>query len=139
MIRRLVELIQAHREWRLIGIEGHASDAGQEDYDMQLSRRRAELIHRILSDQGVDPTCLRAVAYGNEQPDARGSAEMMHALDRRVTFTVVQRADQGCSGSVARMPGGGFEPPMLDVQRAILSRLRMPVPPARLVVIFGES
>ncbi len=91
VIRRLAELIQAHTEWVRIRIEGHASDTGEAEYNLNLSRRRAERIRELLIEMGVDGDRLEVEAYGASRPDVEGETEEARAMNRRVNFTVIER------------------------------------------------
>lgn len=91
VIQRLAELIQAHPEWVRIRIEGHASDTGEPEYNMNLSRRRAERIRELLVQAGVDASRLEVQAYGSTRPDVQGDTEQARAANRRVSFTVIER------------------------------------------------
>lgn len=63
-------------------LAGHADERGTEEYNLQLSNRRAEAVRRYLSDLGVRG--LKAVGYGETQPANPGSGEAAWAENRRV-------------------------------------------------------
>jgi outer membrane protein OmpA-like peptidoglycan-associated protein len=91
VVRDVARLIQMHPEWERITIEGHASDTGEPDYNLELSRRRADRVREMLIEAGVDGRRLETVGFGQSRPEVEGSTEEAHAQNRRVTFTVVQR------------------------------------------------
>ncbi len=66
-------------------IEGHTDSQGAEDYNLDLSQRRAESVMRYLVDQGVAADRLTARGFGE-----RGTAgdETARLSERRVEFKV---------------------------------------------------
>jgi len=56
-------------------LEGHADERGTREYNMALGERRAASVQRYLSMQGVSPSQLELVSYGEERPVAMGSDE----------------------------------------------------------------
>ncbi|BFM07402.1 peptidoglycan-associated lipoprotein Pal [Halioxenophilus aromaticivorans] len=82
-------LLTAHAEDlkanpRSVRLEGHADERGTREYNMALGERRANAIRDFLVLQGVDPTLIETVSYGEEQPAAYGSDEETWRLNRRV-------------------------------------------------------
>ncbi|MFZ5471344.1 MAG: OmpA family protein [Myxococcota bacterium] len=68
-------------------IEGHADERGTEEYNLQLSNRRAASVKRYLTDLGVSASALETVGYGEERPAVGASTEEAWAANRRVEFT----------------------------------------------------
>ena len=64
--------------------EGHADDRGTEEYNLQLSNRRAAAVKRYLTDLGVGDAQLDTVGYGENKPAVQGSTEAAWAANRRV-------------------------------------------------------
>jgi peptidoglycan-associated lipoprotein len=71
-----------------VRVEGHCDDRGTTDYNIALGQRRAEAVQRYLIAQGVPPSRLRVVSYGEERPLARGSDESSYAQNRRAEIVV---------------------------------------------------
>ena len=70
---------------RPVVIEGHTDAAGAEDYNQQLSRRRAAAVKQYLSQQhGIAPQRLRDVGLGERQPIE--GLDPMAPENRRVQF-----------------------------------------------------
>jgi len=65
----------------LIRIEGHTDQIGDEQYNQQLSERRAEAVRNALLQRGIDPARITAVGLGECCPI---SSE--NATNRRVTM-----------------------------------------------------
>lgn len=68
-------------------LEGHASAEGSEDYNMQLSKDRANAVKNYLVNSGVDANKLEVVGYGETQPIASNATESGRVQNRRVEFS----------------------------------------------------
>ncbi len=69
--------------WKL-RVEGHADERGTEEYNLQLSNRRAASVKRYLTDLGVSDPALETVGYGENKPAVQGSTEAAWTANRRV-------------------------------------------------------
>ena len=67
-------------------LEGHADERGTEEYNLQLSNRRAEAVKRYLVTLGVTGRNLETVGYGETRPAENASNEDAWAANRRVEF-----------------------------------------------------
>ena len=71
--------------WKL-RVEGHADERGTEEFNLQLSNRRAASVKRYLTDLGVADAALETVGYGENKPAVQGSNDAAWAANRRVEF-----------------------------------------------------
>lgn len=69
-----------------VRLEGHADERGTEEYNLQLSNRRAESVKRYLVTLGVSQGALDAVGYGESRPAVSSSDESAWSANRRVEF-----------------------------------------------------
>jgi len=69
-----------------ITLEGHASSEGTEDYNMQLSKDRANAVKNYLVNSGVDANSVEVIGYGETQPIASNATEAGRIQNRRVEF-----------------------------------------------------
>jgi peptidoglycan-associated lipoprotein len=69
-----------------VTLEGNADERGTEEYNLQLSNRRAESVKKYLTNLGVNSSKLDTVGYGETRPAASGSDEAAWAANRRVEF-----------------------------------------------------
>ena len=68
-------------------IEGHTDNVGKDDYNIDLSYRRAISVMRALTEQyGVDRGKLQVNGYGESKPVASNDSDVGRALNRRVTL-----------------------------------------------------
>jgi len=67
-------------------LEGHADERGTEEYNMQLSQKRAASVRKYLVDLGVAGGLLDTVGYGENRPTSSGHDETAWAENRRVEF-----------------------------------------------------
>lgn len=67
-----------------IEVGGHTDSTGSEQYNQQLSMRRAETVKNALIQQGVNPSRIVTIGYGESQPISSS-----HAMNRRVEITII--------------------------------------------------
>ena len=69
-----------------IVIEGNCDSRGTKEYNLALGQRRAQVAKQYLVNLGIDPSRIRTVSYGEEQPLFTGEDEFSHAQNRRDDF-----------------------------------------------------
>jgi outer membrane protein OmpA-like peptidoglycan-associated protein len=74
---------------RRVRIEGHTDSYGSRDYNIELSRRRAEAVARELAAHGFAEHAIVRQAWGFEYPAAPNETPDGRALNRRVTIVVL--------------------------------------------------
>ena len=67
-----------------VSIEGHTDSRGSDQYNKDLSQRRAESVATYLNQRGVEANRMRAVGYGEERPVATNDTEEGRFQNRRV-------------------------------------------------------
>lgn len=72
-----------------ISIVGHSSSEGDEDYNRDLSQRRAASVVAALVALGLDPSHLSAVGQGEDMPIASNDDAAGRSLNRRVEVQCV--------------------------------------------------
>jgi outer membrane protein OmpA-like peptidoglycan-associated protein len=95
LIGELVRIWNEHPEWRRMSIEGHADVRGSDDYNLELSLRRAERVRDELVRHGVDPARIDTVGYGRSRPIDPGTSDEAHHHNRRVEFVIDREVDAG--------------------------------------------
>ena len=67
-------------------LHGHTDERGTREYNMALGERRAGAVQRFLNIQGVSPSQMSVVSYGEERPAVSGQNESAYSQNRRVVF-----------------------------------------------------
>ena len=70
----------------LLRIEGHTDSEGSNEYNLDLSQRRAGNIREYLIAAGVDGLRIKHEGFGNMQPLVKESSSADKAKNRRVEF-----------------------------------------------------
>jgi outer membrane protein OmpA-like peptidoglycan-associated protein len=69
-------------------IEGHTDNSGSDQYNMDLSIRRASSVSSYLTSQQVDPGRFSSQGYGESQPIADNATADGRTLNRRVEIAI---------------------------------------------------
>jgi outer membrane protein OmpA-like peptidoglycan-associated protein len=94
VLREVAQIIKDHPEFTLVEVQGHTDDSGDEDYNVDLSQKRAESIKKWLHDKGgVAEGRLTAKGYGMSQPIADNRTRIGRQKNRRVQFMVRKTDD----------------------------------------------
>jgi outer membrane protein OmpA-like peptidoglycan-associated protein len=87
-------IVNKYGKTRLV-IAGYTDDTGSEDYNLDLSRRRAGAVESYLLADQVYPARLSSVGYGESRPIAPNDTEAGRTLNRRVEITIVPVVEDG--------------------------------------------
>ena len=79
----------------VIEVAGHTDSSGSDQYNMQLSERRAQSVASYLSSQGVQSSRLMTVGAGETRPVASNDTEQGRSANRRVEMTIVPVTTKG--------------------------------------------
>lgn len=90
LLDRVANVLRGRPRLKLI-VEGHTDDVGDDDYNMDLSRYRADAVKTYLVGKGIHPETIRARGYGETRPVSPGTTEKDRALNRRVEFRITTR------------------------------------------------
>lgn len=71
-----------------ITIHGHTDNIGDDEYNLQLSKDRAEAVSTYLIEQGVNPDLITTDGFGASQPVADNSTREGRSANRRVDIQV---------------------------------------------------
>ena len=88
----LAEILQKYEDTKIL-IEGHTDATGPEDYNLTLSRNRAQAVANVLQNQGVDATRFTIMGYGETQPVATNETVAGRTQNRRVEVAIMANED----------------------------------------------
>lgn len=88
-LEKLRDLLQKNPTW-IVQIEGHTDNVGSDDYNIALSKARAEAVVKYLVDHGIEQKKLSAKGFGAAQPVADNATEEGRQQNRRVVFRIVK-------------------------------------------------
>lgn len=88
-VDRLAEFLQANPGYQIL-IEGHTDATGPEEYNQQLSERRAQAVQQALQERGVEAERIRSAGLGENFPVATNDTQQGRLQNRRVEVIVSQ-------------------------------------------------
>ena len=101
VLRAIVELWRQHPEWDELRIEGHADERGNEEFNKELSERRAGNVMRALVELGIPRRIFEFEGSGSARPMIpNADTEEEHQKNRRVEFVIVNLRRVGPDGEV---------------------------------------
>lgn len=85
-INRLPHILESikRRDSRGVRITGHTDTSGDSDYNMQLSKRRAAVVTKMLIDYGVNKEAIETRAFGEKIPKIQTVDNIYEPRNRRV-------------------------------------------------------
>ena len=92
VIAAIVKLYEQHPEWLKIRIEGHADQRGNEEFNQELSERRANNVRSELVKRGIPEALIESAGFGSTRPRDKRDVEGAYQRNRRVEFVVVARS-----------------------------------------------
>lgn len=87
-LRKMADIVNSHTDLR-IKIIGHTDSNGPDDYNVNLSERRAGNIERFLTKCGVRPDRIIIEYRGEKDPATTNSTSQGKQLNRRVDFEFI--------------------------------------------------
>ena len=73
-----------------VRIDGHACDRGTDEYNQDLSERRAVAVKSYLVQKRIKEVRMRTRGFGETRPAASNTSEANRAKNRRVELTVLK-------------------------------------------------
>lgn len=86
-LEKLAVILNKYEDTNIL-LEGHTDATGSEEYNLELSRRRAQAVANYLAQLGVNPTRFTIMGYGESQPVASNDTEEGRRLNRRVEIAI---------------------------------------------------
>ena len=95
-IEQIASFLAEHPE-RRVQIEGFTDSQGGNDYNLELSQKRADAVAMAIIQRGVAAERVRALGYGEEFPKASNNNDGSRQLNRRVEI-IVSNGDDAIPG-----------------------------------------
>ncbi|OPL12626.1 MAG: hypothetical protein AVO39_11415 [delta proteobacterium MLS_D] len=86
-IDRIAEIMIRYPQTMIL-VEGHTDSTGSEEYNQDLSERRASSVAKLLVERGVQESRIRVIGYGESQPVATNDTTDGRRLNRRVEIRI---------------------------------------------------
>lgn len=86
---RLADFLKANPGHK-VQIEGHTDSRGSDEYNRDLSERRADAVKQEMTRRGVPSDTIVSKGLGEDQPIASNSTAAGRQLNRRVEFVILQ-------------------------------------------------
>jgi len=84
---KVVDFLTANSDVK-ITISGHTDDVGSDEYNLDLSKKRAKAVNDFLLNNGILESALSHIGYGESQPLSKGTDEQSRKLNRRIEFSI---------------------------------------------------
>jgi OOP family OmpA-OmpF porin len=72
-----------------IEISGHTDNVGKDEYNKELSQKRADAVKDYFTNKGIKSDRLTSVGYGMEKPIADNKTKAGKAKNRRTEFQLL--------------------------------------------------
>jgi len=95
VLSKICGIIQVAGDYNL-SIEGHTDSTGADEYNQQLSERRAKSVYDYLNNCGLQASSLESKGFGEAQPIASNDTNEGRQKNRRVEI-VIQNRDEAAS------------------------------------------
>jgi outer membrane protein OmpA-like peptidoglycan-associated protein len=86
-LTKLATILNKYEDTNIL-LEGHTDATGSEEYNLELSRLRAQAVSNYLASAGVNATRFTIMGYGESQPVASNDTEEGRQLNRRVEVAI---------------------------------------------------
>jgi len=86
-LTNLAKILNKYEDTNIL-LEGHTDSDGSEEYNLQLSRSRANSVANYLQSSNVDPTRFTIMGYGEQQPVASNETVEGKQQNRRVEVAI---------------------------------------------------
>jgi outer membrane protein OmpA-like peptidoglycan-associated protein len=90
ILDKIVAILQKYDKYSIV-VEGHTDSTGDETYNVELSKNRAEAVGTYLVDNGIDPDRLEYVGYGPKFPIDTNATVEGRRRNRRVEFLLKRK------------------------------------------------
>lgn len=104
LLSALADALRAVPQIKKVRVEGHTDNVGKPDFNLDLSKRRAQSVQRWLIEHGIDPSRLESEGYGMDRPIVDNKTKAGQAKNRRVDFIIIDPPQEPASASPMQAP-----------------------------------
>ncbi|MCA1780128.1 MAG: OmpA family protein, partial [Xanthomonadaceae bacterium] len=90
-LNRAAGILRQRDEIILLEVAGHTDSVGSEEYNRDLSQRRAQSVADYLENRGIARERMRVVGFGESRPKVSNTTPENRAMNRRVVLSILQR------------------------------------------------
>lgn len=90
-LKKLLQIMRAN-PGMVIELRGHTDDKGEDEYNYELSERRAQAVVKYLEKHGIGEHRTRHRGFGSSQPIAPNDTPEGRHENRRVEFLIIQKS-----------------------------------------------
>ncbi len=87
-LSKLAEILNKYEETNIL-LEGHTDNTGSEEYNLELSKKRAQSVSNYLATNNVNPVRFTIMGYGESQPVATNDTSEGRQQNRRVDIAIM--------------------------------------------------
>lgn len=87
-LERILKLLTENKI-NTIEISGHTDSVGDDNYNLLLSRRRANAVYAFFTSRGIQERRIKSVGYGETEPSYPNDTPENRAKNRRVEFKII--------------------------------------------------
>jgi outer membrane protein OmpA-like peptidoglycan-associated protein len=87
-LERIVKFLKDNQNVN-VEISAHTDSKGSDEYNLELSQKRAESVVQYLISKGIDSGRLQAKGYGETEPVGDNETEVGRAENRRVEMKII--------------------------------------------------
>ena len=88
LLSKIVGILLTSRNYGIY-VYGHTDDIGSQEYNLDLSDRRAQTVLNYLTENGIDPEIISSKGFGKSQPIVPGTTATARSKNRRVEIGIV--------------------------------------------------
>ena len=88
-LEMVANIFKANAWVKKVRVEGHTDDRGNDQFNLELSERRAASVKRFLIEHGVEPERLESQGFGETRPVESNKSSKGRAKNRRVDFVIL--------------------------------------------------
>ena len=90
LLNEVASILRTHTKLKKVEVQGHTDTRGSDDYNMELSERRAAAVKAYLVGQGIQSERLESRGYGETRPVDPAENKDAWAKNRRVEFIILK-------------------------------------------------